>query len=816
MPKYEYDSFVMRNAYIFPEVVVPLANQGLVQVRSLNVDDGGFLGCGKSSLFNGFSRLQIGKSGKEDKVDEIVFDQVGSDMEKILRLKKDGKPLEIRQYRKHQLYGTTVIAEDLTTGADLIPSDAKKHPHTYIRDEILGIDETTFLTVLYLMQNFNHELLQGKDSQKYKKLTAMFDLDLFDKLLDQTKSHTRILQTKLTKTTSDQGRLEEKKKELAKLPPIKKLKKKHKVASKKMEAYQAGWYVSTKELEDRQELLAQLSLRFNYEKELSSVWDENPVLRDRFSSIESITDSSLDELDEEISLAIRKRTKLEGKIDGAKRRQIIESQLASIEDLLTDGLSLKEAEDELEDLKSRLHYLSAVELPAAEKREELLQKATRLPPVPGNAKKIRSDYEEVLEEITSLKSKIGREKHQLDSGVCGECGRPLSLDEQEFSKLVKSRKHDLKILKDTKKREFALKSLISAIEEHETIDSKLAALPTSRSSKVVQEELNSLRSKDRKLSKFVELTKQREVLEGQLSGLPKKDPNRYKDKVQAFRKKAASLKNLAKLAKQCHHLDVQLRKLPSGDRKQLRREVKDLRTEIRSLGSKIKKWSAKLNSVETLLDRVLVLKREVKKLKKELSSTSSIRRDLDCYEALKLAFGPKGLKKERFQSILQEATQKTIPTYTDILWPNKQVQLHLEADDGIQFYLKRKNKEQSTRSHLLSGGEAHKAGLALILGLRDLKELYTDTSFNLLIIDEPFGNLDPQGELALLSILELLKRRFSSIFVISHRPEVIESSVWDQTWWVIRENNRSQLWTKPPPVRYEKLARSFLTTSGAL
>jgi DNA repair exonuclease SbcCD ATPase subunit len=109
-------------------------------------------------------------------------------------------------------------------------------------------------------------------------------------------------------------------------------------------------------------------------------------------------------------------------------------------------------------------------------------------------------------------------------------------------------------------------------------------------------------------------------------------------------------------------------------------------------------------------------------------------------------------------------------------------------------------------SAVLSGGERHKAGLAFLFGMRDLKEKYTQTSSNVLIVDEPFGNLDPQGEESLLQILQMLRGRFSSIFAISHRPEVIQHGCWDQIWWAIRENDTATLYHGSPPARFRHIA----------
>lgn len=816
MPRLDYDWLSMKHAYLFEDCFVPLADQGLVLVRGFNTIDGGFLGVGKSSLFNGFSRVQVGKSGKDDRADEIINDHVGQDLEKVLRLRKDGHPYEIRQYRKHSLYGTAVQVIDFDTGKDILPSAARKRPQKWIREKLLEVDDTTFFNILYLRQDFNHAMMFGKQGERRQKYTTMFDLHFYDQVLDQVKSHIRMLEATLEETRVTQGQLEEVEQELGQVGGISKLRNRYKKAARRVEAYQAGWYVSTQELEDKQELLSQLALRYNYSKELKETWESSPSLREQFDSVSAITETAIEELEEARQKLSVRRTKLEDSIDGARRRKIIESQLGSIAEDLEAYSDIEGAENEVADIKSRLHYLTTVELPASERLESLQQQLNRLPPLPKNTKRVRSTYEDLQAQNLELEGRVKALKRQLSSGICPECERPLSLSEEEYATLSRRSKDARKKLKKVRSELYELKTVIQHITQHDSLSDKINNLATTRTSKAVQDEIDRLRKRERKLSKVIELSNQRETLEQQLQILPTDDPKALTKKVKRLRIKERDQKTITKHARTCLNLSEQLADLPEGNRKALRKEVKQLKADIRELASKIKRWSGKIGKLEGSLERIEELQAKAKKLRKRLSKSKKAKRDLDCYETLKRVFGSKGLKQERFESILQEATTTTVPAYTNILWPNKQVSLHLDLGGDLEFYLRRKGKKKQTRSNLLSGGESHKAGLAFLLGLRDLKEIYTNTSFNLLIIDEPFGNLDPQGEEALLSILELLKSRFSSIFVISHRPEVIGSSVWDQTWWVVREKAFSKLYTDGPPEKYERLAQDFMTAEGAL
>lgn len=805
----------MENAYSFPVCDLPLSNQGLVLVRGLNVDDGGYLGAGKSSLFNGFSRIQLGKSGKNDKVDEIIFDQVGKDLVKTLSLKKDGHPYEIRQYRKHHYHGTKVEFVDLKTGEDLLPDEARKHPHNWIRT-FLGIDETSFFHLVYLTQDFHNALLHGKEADRRQKMTSMFDLDIFDLLLAQTKIKIRLLETKIGKVEVYQEQITDTNKELKKLGSIKQLKSRWKKSRKKTEAYQAGWFVSNKELETLQDLANKLKLKFNAQTELTKLWDVSPELRSVFKTVDALSTKEVRKLQRRFEKVTKRLARLESKAEQGRRRAIIKKHLANVvSSLKTIGEDVEGAEAEAADLKSRIHYLTTVELKSSESRDSILHQLRKLPKPPKDTERTKAEYHTIETEVATLESQIKRLKEQVNSGVCNECGRPLRWSEEEYQSKKVQLSTSRSKLRETRDKLFSLKDAVAVINSHEQLNQKLDALPTTRSVNQINKELSGLRSRETELNGALELLRQRTTLQTQLDSLPAVDSEKLDSTISVLSKKQRQYKKALKTAQRIAELKKQVETLPDGNRKEVLNNVSVLRQDVRSLGSKIKKWSKRASKYEMRIGQATSLKEKISELQNRIDKTKKAKRQLDSYVALKEAFGPKGIKQERFQTILEEAVSTTIPTYTSILWPNKKVRLHLEATEGLQFSLKRTDKKKLTKSNLLSGGEAHKAGLAFLLGLRDLKELYTQSRFNVLVIDEPFGNLDPQGEEALLSILEVLKERFDSIFVVSHRPEVIHSSVWDQTWWVIRERNASRLWMEEPPSKYVKLASSFSLAEGA-
>jgi len=177
-------------------------------------------------------------------------------------------------------------------------------------------------------------------------------------------------------------------------------------------------------------------------------------------------------------------------------------------------------------------------------------------------------------------------------------------------------------------------------------------------------------------------------------------------------------------------------------------------------------------------------------------------------QALTQAFGPKGLKRDRFAAILRDATEQTVPYYTGLLWPQRSTTLELtEADNAIKFALRQRGLAK--RSHLLSGGERNKAGLALLFGMRDLKEKYTGLQTNCLIVDEPFGNLDAYGTTCLLQVLRDLQDRVGTVLVIGNQRDVFTNSIWDQVWWAVREGNTARLYRDGLPEQYQPLVDRY-------
>lgn len=814
MAKIEYIWLRLHNAYLYEECYVPLDKQGLVLIRGLNLDDGGFLATGKSSIPDSLARVQFGKGGKQEAVADIVNFKHGKNLEITLRLRVNDHPFEIRQYRKHQQYGTALQVIDLESGENLLPQEFRNHPQVWIREQLLHTDETSFFNTAYLTQSHTHVLLHGKETERRQSLSSMFGLDLYDQFAEQLHQLERVSEGDISYLARAKDRLREVKERLAAIGDLEQEQQKWQRAVARLEAAQTGLMAATQELDRLQGELAGLKLRYNLEQELEGVWKKATTLRSKFSTAAAVTPKKARLYQRRLVRLTRQRVRLETRLEGNRTRSILASQLASLDEDLKSAGDLDQVEKDLSDAKTRIHHLNTVELPAAEKRRELEQQLTKVGRVSGDLTKMRAEHTELVERVADLEKRIRRDTTRLEKGICSECKRPLDLSLEEVEQLQESVRTHRSELKQARAKQYERQTELDLLSKRHDLKIQLEAITTTSTVEEVDKTIGELVRKERKLSRLVELVKQKSTLESTLSTLPELEPGETAANLKQITADVAEVKTLARFSNRVADLNRKLKKLSAGDRRAVEKQVQELRGDVRSFSQRIGRLSKKVADYEVKLRDAAGLKLERRELRRKVHEGKEMGERLACLSVLRQAFGPKGLKQRRLHAILDDATENTIPAYSQLLWPNKQISLELEDNDGLHFFLRREGQKQLVRSNVISGGEKHKAGLAFLLGLRDLKELYTASSFNVLIVDEPFGNLDPQGEQAFLGILELLKERFGSIFIISHRPEVLGSSVWDQTWWAIRKNSTSKLYLGDPPAKYLRLAESFSTTDG--
>jgi len=806
MPFVEYERLTFKNAYIYRECDVPLKDQGLVLLRGLNVDDGGYLGAGKSSIFEVFSQVQLGKGGKSDLRKgnyrtAIVNEYIGSGFEAHLYLRIDGRSYDIVQYQQHATYGNSVRVIDRDTGENVIPKENARAPHKWVRETLLGTDDTTFFNLVYLAQEFNNIMVHGSEADRRTRLTAMFNLDIYNELYKLASRSISTHSIAVHDMERVEVELQEVNQSLKDLPSLESLEaevQEKEDALTKVQQSVNDKMVEFTELSEKENKLKQ---RRDYVLEVRKAYSNGKFGED-ITSPKDITEEYYSRIKTIYENTYAEFITSKNKFESLKKRRLIENQLANI-----SGRDQDVVQEELSEAKAQIRYLQNTELIQAEERLETMANLQRIavPKLPLDS--LETEYQEYFTRESELKSKISRLSSQLSEAVCPTCKRPFDMGKLEVKRLQTILETARSDLDDVSSYLHKVKDNISAYKKYTDLKRKFDSFSSTRTPEEVQKDINKYIRSEKSLTAELERSRHRLLLESQLSDMPAENEEELQDTVRRLKKFVDTYRAQSTSAAIIVDLIEKIVRLPKGDLEDISTRVLRVKRHLDNSATLLSAASKKVSKLSGIIDDVRRLLYRRIKLEEAIQRREFILKELKCYEALKKAFSPTGLKQDRFHAILTDATERTVPIYANVLWPNRNIRLGLSEDAGsVQFHMERDGTPLATNSSLLSGGERHKAGLAFLFGMRDLKENYTGTASNVLIVDEPFGGLDPQGTESLISLFELLKKRFGSIFVISHRPEVLQHPVWDQTWWAIREDNNATLYTSSPPARYIKLA----------
>lgn len=104
-----------------------------------------------------------------------------------------------------------------------------------------------------------------------------------------------------------------------------------------------------------------------------------------------------------------------------------------------------------------------------------------------------------------------------------------------------------------------------------------------------------------------------------------------------------------------------------------------------------------------------------------------------------------------------------LSSYSSMMFSNSQDVINLRVDAAkLDIYL------GEAQYDTLSGGEARKVDIALVLAQRDLALNVAGITSNLLILDEVLDNLDETATNSVLGVIDIVASTVDSIFIISH------------------------------------------------
>lgn len=121
------------------------------------------------------------------------------------------------------------------------------------------------------------------------------------------------------------------------------------------------------------------------------------------------------------------------------------------------------------------------------------------------------------------------------------------------------------------------------------------------------------------------------------------------------------------------------------------------------------------------------------------------------------------------------STQRELKSQKDAVRDEISIEWEIEGNDGVAK----------------SGGQRTRMNLAVDLALMDLAASREGIHLDLLMIDEALDGLDKEGTARVLQLLQKLRRRRGSIFVISHSDDM--SELFEHGLVVVREGGESRV-----------------------
>jgi DNA repair exonuclease SbcCD ATPase subunit len=185
------------------------------------------------------------------------------------------------------------------------------------------------------------------------------------------------------------------------------------------------------------------------------------------------------------------------------------------------------------------------------------------------------------------------------------------------------------------------------------------------------------------------------------------------------------------------------------------------------------------------------LQNRLSELDTQLEVWEAVQLKKSLFEAMKAAYGPKGLKIAQLKKVCN-AICRTLPKYTTIMFQEPRVEFFVDNDPestDIEFFVRRFTPEGTSEYPVgkLSGGEKKRLAVAMIFSLAEL--VSPRKRCNLVILDEVGDGLDPIGEEAFASQL-LPKLSQDTVICTSHRSG-IEAAQFDKHWTVEKKDNIS-------------------------
>ena len=207
-------------------------------------------------------------------------------------------------------------------------------------------------------------------------------------------------------------------------------------------------------------------------------------------------------------------------------------------------------------------------------------------------------------------------------------------------------------------------------------------------------------------------------------------------------------------------------------------DINQLKSELNQIDIEISQISRRFGAEKQKLDIIERKKIEKEKVQSELDQIIT---KISRYKKLEEAFGKNGVPALLIEQALPEIESHANELLDRLTF--SQLSIHFETQSEYKDKKRQDKKEtldilindangQTRAYELFSGGEAFRINFAIRLALSQVLAKRSGARLQTLVIDEGFGSQDHSGRSRLVETINLVKKDFSKILIITHLEEL--------------------------------------------
>jgi len=739
-----YKALHIKNSRVYKDIVIPLANQGLVAIHGAN-------GVGKSTPWDLMNAVQYHVTPNGHKEDDLVRDK--RDALIGLEYEFDGHEVFVKHKRVKKKWKYEILQD----GVDITPHtvvDGRK-----LARKLTSLSQPEFQGAVHLTQGAQHLLITGQPGERNKYISGFFGLSElgFEALHEKAilkRDETEIMIERLEKLITQKELLES---QLQQLPDV-------------------DLAPLNQQIVDVNKCIADTTTIQMKLVETSKVWQTYNTMVAEATRYEdpnlnlTLASDQIGKLEAEIQTAAdRKRLNIEADAVNAKVAQLSKA----LQDLLLSHPGIDSVSTQVYmDLRTRYDQQRGSE--HLVKEYESIKMC--LPELP------LTELEKTVQDLSLISAQQTHKINAIASGKCPTCGAGYS--SEDLQALNQELQEHLMYLAAAKV------DLVQVQTRNRTAKRKLDLEPiVNQMRPLMAQELEDFV----RMSQLVERKPSYDSLVSQLSTLKPREllhvvetdaPVRLNDLkiVRAELQRCCLAKQQCPPKPEIDELAVDMKLIEYGT---LMTHYGTTRNELYSqLGTAQTQIRAKTNLVQQIADLAL-----------KTVEMPKLMTDYLFWKKMVEAYGPKGLKVKHLSNIMDMVVSR-MPHYANVLFQERGLTFSHSCDsDSISIIANRTMEDGEIFSKdisTFSGGEKKRVSVALVLTLADCVPAHKRS--NILILDEIDDALDAAGQYRFVNdLLPMLKRDYESVFVISHAEEVKQAAIYDQFWKVTKHHHYSTI-----------------------